>query len=503
MKNIFIIILCLLVNTYSFSQNGNNHRDLNWVHGIFGDEGAWESFDPYFSNIFDITTKRVSYSSHGGLDAAGAETLPQLTTESENPFVVAHSMGGLVTRSMHRIDPEAFTGYITFGTPHDGARFANNVLNGDVEAYTTNFIDEVIIEPFAALNAGAAFLSLGWFEYFGTNNPVLLSGAIFGVINNMITNGSEPTDTDVNTLLDLRENGEYVNNLPHPSVPKINYYGVEDSPVHWRFLSSFIAGPGFNTPFGTVSGDDVLPAAMVLIETTYEVGYYTSLAGAVTCGVLSFFNPGCIPEAAYFGNLAYQLNDGINTLQQSEAGWLDLIGCVDFNGYDCQYLTYYTYDYDWDGDVDTDDIMIADSCYRAKLEWEHFNVGDTIKIVIEGVGCEKNDNNTVITYVTNEENDVREEKVTLRHVGPCVPHEIENTYESCVPIFVEADVSDGFIRSGVTEEPDRLEWIKLDHLNHQELKSSADSRTQLKNLFNNEGEYYDPVTNRFGYFHLK
>ncbi|MEZ4908534.1 MAG: hypothetical protein R2771_13045 [Saprospiraceae bacterium] len=51
--------------------------------------------------------------------------------------------------------------------------------------------------------------------------------------------------------------------------------------------------------------------------------------------------------------------------------------------------------------------------------------------------------------------------------------------------FVEVDVSDGCIRSGVTEEPDRLDWIKLDHLNHQQLKIDASSQMELENLFKN------------------
>ncbi|MEZ4908536.1 MAG: hypothetical protein R2771_13055 [Saprospiraceae bacterium] len=67
--------------------------------------------------------------------------------------------------------------------------------------------------------------------------------------------------------------------------------------------------------------------------------------------------------------------------------------------------------------------------------------------------------------------------------------------------FVEADVSDGFIRSGVTEEPDRLEWIDMQHHNHQELKTSGASRTELENLFNHGGRYQND--NKFEYFHLR
>ncbi|HEB62536.1 MAG TPA: hypothetical protein ENI82_05225, partial [Bacteroidetes bacterium] len=225
MKKIFNLFLFLMMTISLIGQNGENHRDINWVHGFVGDQDAWKEFDKYFSNQFDITTTRVEYPSKGGIENAAEIAEKQLISEEENPFVIAHSMGGLVTRQMYSDDDTKFTGYITFGTPHNGAYFANSYMNGDVDEYVDNFIDQVFIDVIGAtLLPEFQFVMGTIFDLLGVDDPNIFASIIFTFIEIEIKQNA-----DNETIGDLQVGKPFINNLVHPDLPKINYYGKEDS----------------------------------------------------------------------------------------------------------------------------------------------------------------------------------------------------------------------------------------------------------------------------------
>lgn len=482
MKKIFNLFLFLMTTISLIGQNGENHRDINWVHGFVGNQDAWKEFDEYFSNQFDITTTRVEYPSKGGIENAAEIAEEQLISEEENPFVIAHSMGGLVTRQMYSNDDTKFTGYITFGTPHNGAYFANSYMNGDVDEYVDNFIDQVFIDVIGAIFLPKYQFIMGTiYDLLGSDDPEFFASIIFAFIESNVKESADDA-----TIGDLQVNKPFINNLVHPDLPKINYYGKEDSPVHWRFIGSF----------SKLKDDTTLPDAMEYLETFYTVNYYVATATAIGCGIASFFNPTCIPVALYATQLAIQLNQAINTLQQSEAGWLALIGALEDVQEDCEYIEVVTgYDYDFDGEYnDPDDIRIRDSCLYRK--YVRFEKSDTVKLVLEDMPCDS----TNTEYKEDSENR-KTDTISVRRPDICDDYvERIETIKSCTYIYYNGD-NDGFIPANSTEESDKIAWIELLHLNHQELKSDDLSRTHLEDLFKHEGIYkYDE---RFKYFKLK
>jgi len=124
----------------------SDYRMVYWVHGMNGEASAWAKVASASSNIpltgsipgfrpRKIFSLLPDYSNvQLTLTEAQTHLSPQLLIDSRLPnnydkeksFIVAHSQGGLTTRSLIYQDdmqslPHKFGGFVTFGTPHRGA----------------------------------------------------------------------------------------------------------------------------------------------------------------------------------------------------------------------------------------------------------------------------------------------------------------------------------------------------------------------------------------------
>lgn len=452
MKQIYILLIIgLLAFNTVYSQNGL--RSINWIHGFVGDGDSFKAYDEYFSQEYNIVTSRVDYPSKKGIAHCASIAKDQLVAEGENPIAVAHSMGGIVTRQMIEMGAD-IEGYICFGSPHQGAYFANSYSKGDVNAYTAELVDEVFVDIFQAiLTPMSSALYDKVFQIFGMENPYMIGNLVFRFIKYFIMQ-----KTDDITIEDLEVDGDYLNNLSEPSMPKVDFYGIEDSPVHWRFLGNFINGSD--------ASDDILVQKMEKLNQIYETVYALSLATSSTC--LSFpvvLFPGCSMLGYYASNLAIQLEQALMTLDKSEASWLALIGALGGSHEAC-YTDLYTtgYDYNGDGIFNFIDKKIRDSCLLAKL-----NSFPTDSIVIElDIACDPHK--------------INEGKSPVRP-DPCRDFKElmeERTYCFDIPVVL---ANDGFIVNHSTREDNADAWIEIRNLNHQQLKNHVKSKQLLDKLF--------------------
>ena len=459
MKKIISLYLAGIMALSLQAQQSDSPRNINWVHGFIGNGDSWINFDDYFKAQYNIETRRLNYPSTGGIDHAASVAIPQLITEGDRPMAIAHSMGGLVTRKMIDLGAD-IEGYVTFGTPHQGAFFANSYLKGDVSAFIIDFTDEVFADVLEALTAPLMISLIQQIHsLFGSEDPQLIGKLIFRFIQKYV---KEKSDNE--TIGQLKVDSPFLKELESPVIPKINYYGVEDSPVHWRFLSSYNS---------ETQDDEWLVQGMDHLYDAYETAFVVSSAFSATCFSWPFcWFPGTQLAGMYAGNLAGQLDQALTTLDHSEAAWLALIG-----GLGASHKEYYTvsevigWDYDHNGIYDEYDRRMRDSCQHAAIEWIN---PDSIRIHLD-IDCSKDSTRTG----DNGE----------RRPDPCADFtELEKEVTYSYTVF-EGEKSDGFIVYRATQEPNRIRWVELPHLNHQQLKSNINSRNHLEFLFRNEGLY--------------
>lgn len=138
--------IAALLTTSMSAQFNPNYRNVFWIHGIQGDVNSLKPYALYFGERYQINSYHLSYPSNMGY-VYGAYQLSALSIGSKvDDVVVAHSMGGLVSRQLFKDYPnKRFGGFITLNSPHLGAEFANSFDNGKVK----QLFDKSVNEGFA------------------------------------------------------------------------------------------------------------------------------------------------------------------------------------------------------------------------------------------------------------------------------------------------------------------------------------------------------------------
>jgi len=149
---------CYVINDKVYYRSpstiGSSSRVLLFVHGLIGDPTGWEGYikkinlEPYMLSYTDIWT--YGYHSGQNISSIGEDLYDLLYeyTKWVNPtiHIVAHSMGGLVSRSMieNSGGAEIVDKLITLGTPHQGSSIAvirhiiNRLVSDDIENEDVN-----------------------------------------------------------------------------------------------------------------------------------------------------------------------------------------------------------------------------------------------------------------------------------------------------------------------------------------------------------------------------
>lgn len=172
-------------------------RKVWWVHGYQGSEFALinpandvggvnigNNNEPEPTGRFQVRSYRPDYSNtQGTLNAAATNLRADIVDVTENEtgternFIIAHSMGGLVARTMGAMtNPDnlpLYDGLITFGTPHQGA-FAANTLVDNPEV-----VQEALDDMCSSLAGGPAAETIHDLTFIGPlGNAFGLAGAV-------------------------------------------------------------------------------------------------------------------------------------------------------------------------------------------------------------------------------------------------------------------------------------------------------------------------------------
>ena len=215
---------------------GQSERNIIFMHGLGGSEKAWIKYDEYFNATRKANPIRFSYTEASGILGAMNDARTQMagavpaSSYGQN-IVIAHSQGGIVTRSIVKefgASQSPFGGFITVGTPNLGAKVITSYKTGKISAYTQDATQQLLAGP------SASFLNLlpSWV-------PNILNSQLSGVVENIIVAES---GIDHSTTNDFYPGAPFLTALNNynSNIPKVGIVSSETTPYsHWKTLTSY------------------------------------------------------------------------------------------------------------------------------------------------------------------------------------------------------------------------------------------------------------------------
>ncbi|NBC84777.1 MAG: hypothetical protein GVY25_01115 [Bacteroidetes bacterium] len=249
--SLFAMGLTLFLGSYTdvFGQ-----RNVTFVHGLNGSSSSFAFTDNKLSTEYDISTRRISYSSDLPISTIAQNESSGILS---NSVVVAHSMGGIVSREMIRQGRGGrIDALITTGTPHLGAVIANTVNNG-VAQY--------------ALALTAADVTVGWARACVVESwiPTACNSLAEQIFQSLLRTGplgvlidSVEPYSDLRSTADLEVDSGFMttlNNNPSSTLPSAHYaiYGTEQYWGSLRYLESILQAGNSGNGSNTENGDAI------------------------------------------------------------------------------------------------------------------------------------------------------------------------------------------------------------------------------------------------------
>jgi hypothetical protein len=254
--------------------------DINifWVHGLNGNTeslgipakatqfGIPNKFDARKARSYRGPSSSTSaeiqlYSEDAGLTLAAGDLenychsdVP-LGEETPRDFIIAHSQGGMVSREWLRKmeqQPSAFKNYahglVTIGTPHAGAQILNEVrpnLGNKIPAFMDEAcknLSKALIVPKVNSNlVTKLIISKNMTDLAVSKGCDLIGKTIIPfALDNYFKRTTEDFYVGSPFLTGYNDASGHVQGLSEYTlkVPVVEFYGVEEEPVMWKFMSS-------------------------------------------------------------------------------------------------------------------------------------------------------------------------------------------------------------------------------------------------------------------------
>ena len=347
MKKLLSILFCI----FYIICLGQEDKDIIWLHGYKGNTNSWADVNQFAQENYYTNSIIPDYSEAAtSLSAAAAKVTSDMEAgienidDPENNFIIAHSLGGLVSREMGQLyDDELnplFGGVITFGTAHQGVAAADNLVSNP------SMIQEFVFSACDALSAGpilsgVTILSQGLSLLTGFSflNDLIdftcLAGGLFSpIVIPYFLDGleAELTTTSVPSL---------------PILPTENiavFYGIEvdEDDLAVRFFGSFIDDPnddfdvfgsgGPNGETGTdLTGISAFNEAQEWYSTNMQFYQNTSIPWYNYLLLPPIGAIGSLIATSNLNNLADAWEQGYNWFSTVNPTWKTMIGAQTTN----------------------------------------------------------------------------------------------------------------------------------------------------------------------------
>lgn len=219
MKNL-IIIITILLSSLLFAQTSK--QNVSFIHGLGGDEETWQDSMNKLLDEFLINAENIEYDESQRLSLTAGAYYDRI---QNNSVLVAHSMGGLLSREMIRQrGTSKIDALITTGTPHTGAMISE--YPGNASKLLGKWIVE-LARPWAILvGSGPEGESIAE-QYVKT---------LFDKIGDFV---NTTYDIAKPSMLDMHRNSSFLNTINSGGAnnfPSAHYtiWGKEDWLTPWR-----------------------------------------------------------------------------------------------------------------------------------------------------------------------------------------------------------------------------------------------------------------------------
>jgi len=313
MKKLSILLFCLGF-FLSLSSNGQN-KNTYWLHGLGDDESAWQHYASIFEAERRMNSSRPRYFSSTGV-ISSTNTISGLILSNPQNIGIGHSMGGTVLRNLDRVSPSSsrkINGLITLGSPNSGAGIANSFDDNSLNSASQNACNDLSAGPLTELfgipwNVANLSFSSAIGANLSTNKICELL-----ITNDLLSQYAGSAQARA----DLKMGSPFLSQIDNysSSIPRLSMIAQENSPVHWRLLSSTITRNS-NNP-----SDQLLPDAITGVEVIYNGFFVAKTAGTIVNAILGFINPVLFVKAAINANKAVQWKKGVDWLNDSETIW--------------------------------------------------------------------------------------------------------------------------------------------------------------------------------------
>lgn len=336
-------------------------RNVFWLHGDQGNENSFTIVGDEVQRKFKANSRRPGYDASQQSLQASADNVEidinnvingQINTERN--FIIAHSMGGLVGRTLGDLPNAAggptYNGFITFGTPHQGAYAANTlVLN-------PNLASDFVENACKALSAGPVLEGV-------SNMGVLASLAVgFDIVGGLLNTACEAGVGQgfpaIKDFIETGVEGELTtmaaSSIPEmPTDNKAVFYGKEDGDddetLTPRFMGALLAPPE-SFPLYGADDSDAIGIATVASQLDWYVTKYQfwSLQHVQWCA--SHWFQCSVLGISASGEIRNGYKKGVDWFPTLDPSWRSLIGGLEMvleqDGCECT-------EYDYGNPVDT------------------------------------------------------------------------------------------------------------------------------------------------------
>ena len=535
-KNLFLIGF-LLVNTLVFKAKAQEDRFIYFVHGIGGNQYCWNrAIVSTQSGVYSPNGKDFSFASRKvqskGLVYDQTNSFPEaaqslyeammqinitpINHDRTKDFVIAHSQGGLVVRTLDRKmhDPmsglsRTFGGIVTFGTPHGGAAVINDLglqLNNFISSICTGLVagpaQEVVegskglsfvinvfglqdaFEKFQATSCGKiggiiqfavnmTIPALG--QYYKTNSPYLWSygsGPCYG--NNI---GLQGTGTNWTGL-----------NLYTTDVPKVAFYGIEDKAgICARTLYSLTLADANQQPSFMAQNTDALALTEFNNLLNNYIAKKTDFNNQAINNNNKIWTPGRNSKTESLIRVRDAYQKGIDLIGNADALYQNVIGAnsIGYNSVSSQVC-------DCPIVIDNPTTGHSDGWSNAikQKNQSPLDLKTKYNVPEEGfsiIKTEENIVNKVISVSTG-----KPEKLQQNPCGVnCTVRNVVTTYA-----YTIIQDSDGIVlTSSALKFPGCTYNILMQGSNHNQMKNDANTKTALNSLFSGSyGAYFATPT---------
>lgn len=351
--------------TQTFDQNDTSYRRLYFIHGLGGDASSWQRASdacwdqslnipgfparrvrvsrPEYTNSTLTTLNSAAYEVNNLIVSQAATDITAYSMNPQRAFIIAHSQGGMVTRSLvHQYMTGLnipnfgmpFGGFVTFASPLQGARILNN--RDQIEIMANDACRNLMKGPESNLGFELILKVIGK-DLTGNLCDMVSYDLLPAFFTDYYDNITNDYSVGANAISQFNQDVSYD---AYMNMPKVAFCGIEPrNNILWRTGNWLINNP--NTPPPFEANDDwtfynttVLPLYLEYVVNLYQHQNQINLISHMA----QFTNPILTPglHIITMSGLLYHIkrkNDwqqGVNWFQRANLVWETIIGAREY-----------------------------------------------------------------------------------------------------------------------------------------------------------------------------